>query len=288
MIIGDKREEVIDNIRFAAENGDFFKKVEINDPVLSSDEAKCITDRYLSVRKTVGFKLKSFVARCIADIGTALINKNTEIVGDVDTALLKSGVIITSNHFSPLENTVIRHFIRKKGLRRLNIVSQVTNFAMDGFIGFLMNYADTVPLSEDMHYIARNFMNVLAELMKQKEAVLIYPEQEMWFNYRKPRPLKKGAYRFAAKLGRPIVSCFVQTVDLPEMENPYFHKVQYRLHILGVIYPDSSKNDRENSEEMCEKDYALKKSAYERLYNKPLTYDFKPDDIAGWVGNKNE
>ena len=219
-------------------------------------------------------------------MGTALVNKNTEIVGEVEPDVIRNGAIITSNHFSPLENTVIRHFIKKMGLRRLNIVSQVGNFAMKGVIGFLMNYADTVPLSEDKRYLTRDFVDVLKELIQNKEAILIYPEQEMWFNYRKPRPLKRGAYHFAAKLSCPVISCFVEIINLEEKENPEFYKVKYRLHILGVIYPDTGKSVKENSEEMCEKDYQLKKEAYERIYGKPLSYDFEISDIAGWTPNE--
>ena len=282
MIIGENRQAVIKNIKSAADGRDFYKKVEINDPVITGDRAKEIINKYLSSRNTVGYKLRSYLARRIADAATMSINKNTKIIGDVDCSVLKNGAIITSNHFSPLDNTVIRYFVKKKGLNRLPIIAQVENFAMDGFIGFLMNYADTVPLSNDMRYLSRDFIDVLDEKVSNKEAVLIYPEQEMWFNYRKPRPPKRGAYYFAAKLNRPVISCFVEMVDLDEMETPEFHKVQYRLHILGVIYPDSNKKVKENSEEMCAKDYALKKAAYERIYAKPLTYDFEVSDIAGW------
>ena len=286
MIIEENRPAVIENIKSAAEKGDFYKKVELNDPVISEETAKAITDKYLSSRKSLGFKFKSSLARGIANVGTYLVNKNTEIVGEVEPDVIRNGVIITSNHFSPLENTVIRHFIKKMGLKRLNIVSQVVNFAMDGAIGFLMNYADTIPLSTDKRYLAKDFVDVLKELISKKEAILIYPEQEMWFNYRKPRPLKRGAYHFAAKLNCPVISCFVEIIDLDERENPEFRKVNYRLHILGVIYPDNNKSVKENSEEMCEKDYLLKKCAYERIYGRPLTYDFKISDIAGWTPNE--
>lgn len=286
MIIGENRPAVIENIKSAAENGDFYKKVELNDPVITEETAKAITDKYLSSLKSLGFKFKSSLARCIANVGTHLINKNTEIVGEIEKDVIKNGAIITSNHFSPLENTVIRHFIKKMGLKRLNIVSQVENFAMGGVIGFLMNYADTIPLSTDKRYLARDFVDVLKGLIDKKEAVLIYPEQEMWFNYRKPRPPKRGAYHFAAKLNCPVISCFVEIIDLEEKENPEFKKVKYRLHILGVIYPDSSKSIKENSKEMCEKDYSLKKCAYEKIYGKPLTYDFEKSDIAGWAPNE--
>ena len=283
MIIDIKnREAVIANIRQAIVDEDFYRKVEINDPVLTAQEEKEITDGFLQKRKTITYKFKSFITRTIANVGSDMMNRNTEIVGDVDAEVLKNGAIITSNHFSPLENTIIRYWVRKKGMHRLNIVSQVTNFAMKGIIGFLMNYADSIPLSVDMRYLTKDFISVIKELMDQKEVVLIYPEQEMWFQYRKPRPLKRGAYFFAAQLNRPIVSCFVEMIDLKKREDDRFSKVKYRLHILGVIYPDAQKGVKENSKTMCDADYELKKAAYEKAYHKKLDYAFQKSDIAGW------
>ncbi|MCQ2449649.1 MAG: 1-acyl-sn-glycerol-3-phosphate acyltransferase [Clostridia bacterium] len=286
MILGENRPAVIENIRQALRDEDYYRKVELGDPVLDAAQEKEITDRFLACRKKPIFRLKSFFARRIAGIGTRIINRNTEIVGEVDQKIFSQGVVITSNHFSPIENTIIRHYVKKQGAGRLHIVSQVTNFAMTGIIGFLMNYTDTVPLSKNMRYLTGDLIEVLREFLNKNHTVLIYPEQEMWFNYRKPRPLKRGAYYFAAKLNRPIVSCFVEILQLPEMEMPEFHKVSYRLHVLGVIEPDVQKTVKENSEEMCRKDYELKKAAYEQAYHKPLVYDFATEDIAGWEPNE--
>lgn len=283
MIIGEHRDAVIENIKRCAEAGDFHAKVEIDDPFITSDEENEITKSYLVNRKSVPYKFKSFFARVIANVGTEIINKDTEIVGDVDAKILKKGAIITSNHFSPMENTVIRHFVRKKGIKKLNIVSQVGNFAMNGVIGFLMKYADTVPISNNIRYLARDLVGVLREKLYAGEVVLIYPEQEMWFNYRKVRPFKCGAYHFSAKLRKPIVSCFVEIIDKDKLENDDFCEVRYRLHILGVLYPDEKKTLMENCEQLCKEDYELKKNAYERIYGKPLTYEFEQGDIAGWL-----
>lgn len=288
MIIGKNRKTVIENIRKAVADEDFYRKVEIDDPVLTRTQTKEITDNFLNVRKKAEFKAKTFFARTVANIGTQLLNKDTEICGSFDACALENGAIITSNHFGPLENTIIRYFVLKNGKKKLNIVSQVTNFAMTGAIGFLMNYADTVPLSDDFRYLTGDFLTVLEEKLKRHEPVLIYPEQEMWFNYRKPRPLKRGAYHFAAKLGVPIISCFVEMIDLTDKDTDEFYKVKYRLHILGTLYPDKSKTAKENSEELCAKDYQLKKAAYERAYKKKLTYNFENGDIAGLIGEPNE
>ncbi len=284
MIIGENREAVIENIRHAAETGDFYAKVELNDPVLTEEESGEIISDYLSARNTPKKRIKSAAARRVGNFLTTAVNRDTVIIGFEKLEGFEGGAIITSNHFSPVENTVIRHLVRKCGKKRLNVVSQVTNFAMEGPVGFLMNYADTIPIAESPRYLCREFTEVLRGLLENDEMVLIYPEQEMWFNYRKPRPPKRGAYHFAARLGAPVISCFVEMTDLPEMDNESFHKVRYTLHILDVLYPDPDKSVLENSTAMCERDYALKTEAYEKAYGRKLSYTFAPEDIAGWVG----
>ena len=104
----------------------------------------------------------------------------------------------------------------------------------------------------------------------------------VWFNYRKPRPPKNGAYFYSAKLNVPIISCFVEMVDMDEDDTEEFKKVKYVLHILDVLYPDLNKTPKENTEMLSQMDYNLKKECYEKVYGKELTYDFEPSDIAGW------
>ena len=291
MIIGGDRRPVIENIKEAEEAGDFYRKVELNDPVLTEDEARKITSGYISQRNTLSFKFKSFFARRIANFATWAVNRDTEIVGAEKLPDITRGAIITSNHFGPLENTVIRRMVQKNYSRvfkkRLYIVSQVTNFAMPGVIGYLMNYADTVPMSTDFRYLTGDFVNVLRDITDKNGVILIYPEQEMWFNYKKPRPSKRGAYHFAAKLGVPLISCFVEMIDTEKPEkDPDFLKVKYRLHILDTLYPDPSAPAKDESVRMCRLDYELKKEAYEVAYGKKLEYKFNESDIAGYVKAK--
>jgi 1-acyl-sn-glycerol-3-phosphate acyltransferase len=285
MIIGENREAVIKNIKANAENGNFHGKVEINDPVLTTEEKKEITDSFVERRRTFPFRAKTRIAVAFADYMTSKINKTTRIVGAEKIPSDIKGFIITSNHFSPLENTVVRYLTASLGRHDLNIIAQVTNFAMTGPIGFLMNYARTIPISTEPHYLARDFMALMREkLVERGEVVLLYPEQEMWFNYRKPRPPKDGAYFFAAKLGVPIVSCFVEIDDLDEDETPEFKKTKYVLHVLDVLTPDPSRSLKENTEWLGKEDYRLKKECYENVYGRELDYIFDKADIAGWKG----
>lgn len=283
MIIGENRRGVIENIKNFAETGQFHNKVELNDPELTAAQSRQITDAYLENRKHLSFKIKTALGVALAQAATKAINKNTQIKGLEKIPKDLGGVLITSNHFSPLENTVIRHLTNTLGRKKLGIISQTSNFAMTGMVGFLMNYADTIPISTDPRYLAKDFLSLLKErLVDKKQAILLYPEQEMWFHYRKPRPPKNGAYFYAAKLNVPILSCFVEIVDLDEDDTAEFKKVKYILHILDVLYPDGNKTARENTEMLSARDYALKKACYETVYGKELTYAFHPSDIAGW------
>ncbi len=282
MIVGTKRDLVIENIKKNACLGLFNDKVELDDPILTEEDEKEITDNYIYNRNTFSYKTKTVVATIMQNVATHMINKDTVILGIEKLPKDLKGAIITSNHFSPLENTVIKHMCNKIH-KKLSIISQTSNFKMKGLIGFLLNYANTIPINHDARYLAKGFYGVLKEkIVEKEEMVLLYPEQEMWFNYRKPRPPKKGAYFFASKLNVPIISCFVEMVDMDKDDTEEFKKVRYVLHILDVIYPNPNLDTKENSEYLASTDYEKKVKCYEEVYDKSLSYDFEKCDIAGW------
>lgn len=283
MIIGSSKKVVIENIKNAVENGEHHKKVEVGDPNLTSEQKEEIINRYLENRNKLLYKIKNMFARILINVAANIQNKETEIIGLENIKDIKTGAIITSNHFNPLDSTVIQTAMKKVGKKRLYIVGQEENLAMQGFIGFIMNYADLIPISNQISYMKKEFPELIQNRLKEKKYVLIYPEQEMWFNYRKPRELKPGAYYYAAKNNVPVISCFVEMQDIKEKDNEEFYKVKYRLHILPPIYPDANKTAKENSIIMMEKDYKQKQEAYEKAYNKKLDYEFNIEDIAGWI-----
>lgn len=282
MIIGKNKQAVIENIQRAVQEEQFQRKVEVDDPGLSAEEEQKILSRFPGRIQTAGYHLKNKTARGLVEAVTRGVNRNTEITGLEHLRQIHTGAIITSNHFNPLDNTAVRSALKKAGKNRLYIVSQAGNFAMKGVIGFVMNYADTIPLGKDQDYMTGAFPDLIRGILRSGQYVLIYPEQEMWFNYRKPRPLKRGAYYYAARFHVPVISCFVEQVEIKEKENDEFNKVRYVVHILEPIFPDLQKSVRENSMEMMNRDYEQKRLAYEKAYGRKLTYEFEPGDIAGW------
>ena len=282
MIIGKNKQAVIENIQRAVQEKQFHRKVEVDDPGLSVREEQRILRQFPHRVRTAAYRRKNWAARKLVDTVTRKVNKNTEFTGLEHLKNIRTGAVVTSNHFNPLDNTAIRSALRRTGKKRLYIVSQAGNFAMKGLIGFVMNYADTIPLGSDREYMSGAFEDTLKKLLRNGKYVLIYPEQEMWFNYRKPRPLKRGAYYYAARFCVPVISCFVEMVEIKEKESGEFNKVRYVVHILPPIFPDPQKSVRENSVNMMNKDYEQKRQAYEKAYGRKLTYDFEPGDIAGW------
>lgn len=284
MIIGGSKKEVINNIKKNIENNELNKKVEIGDPNLSEDEIqKYINDFYRNKKKLSYFFKNKIANKTVKKISKELY-PDIKINGleKLDLADLSNGAIITSNHFNPLDSYNIRKIVEEKLHKKLYIVVQDTNLAMPGFLGFLFNNIEVILLSKSPNYIIKKFVPELKKILSKGDFILIYPEEEMWFNYRLPRPCKRGAYQFAHELDVPVISCFVKMIDTDKTDNDEFNKVKYEVSINKVIYPEAGESVKSDSRKMAEVDYEARKKAYEDAYNKKLNYEFDISDIAGW------
>lgn len=285
LLVTPGRKEAIDNIRKAVSERRFNDKTEPFDPEWDPEALKTDILHYVRRRSSFSFKIKNFIARKIVDSWIRRYSNGVnEIVGMEKLKAVPGPAFVTSNHFNPFDNGFLRTMAKESGHGRLWAISQGTNFVMSGLNGFVLRNIDVIPLISEPSYMNGPFRELMASVLKENRYILIYPEQEMWFNYRKPRPGKRGAYLFAAEYGVPVIPCFVELRELPQLLTPDFHDVKCILHILDPIFPNPSKSARQNSFEMCEADYQAKKAAYESIYGRPLSYDFSPDDIAGWRG----
>ena len=115
-------------------------------------------------------------------------------------------------------------------------------------------------------------MNAVNQLLKDGNFVLVYPEQSMWWNYRKPKPLKKGAYIFSAKNNVPVLPCFITMKDSDIMGEDGFFVQEYTIHIGAPIYPDESLPYGKKIEKMMNDNFDVWKNIYETEYQIPLSY----------------
>lgn len=284
MIIGGSKKEVINNIKKNIENNELNKKVEIGDPNLSEDEIQKYINDFYKNKKKISYFIKNKIANKTVKKISKELYPDIKINGleKLDLVDLSKGAIITSNHFNPLDSYNIRKIVEEKLHKKLYIVVQDTNLAMPGFLGFLFNNIEVIPLSKSPNYIIKKFLPELKKVLAKGNIVLIYPEEEMWFNYRLPRPCKRGAYQFAHELDVPVISCFVKMIDTDIVDNDEFNKVKYEININKVIYPEANESIKSDSRKMAEVDYEARKKAYENAYNKKLKYEFDISDIAGW------
>ena len=116
------------------------------------------------------------------------------------------------------------------------------------------------------------FLNAMDVLLRRGEKVLVYAEQGMWWNYRKPRPMTNGAFNFAVKSKVPVIPFFITMEDSDLIGNDGFPIQEYTVHILEPIYPDPNKSDKENINFMNNKNYEMWKNVYEDFYKIPLEY----------------
>ncbi len=286
LLVPPGREQAIAAIRQAAAEGRFNDKTEPFDPVWEPQKLQDNILAYVNTLDSPLFKLKNRAARLIVDYWVRRYSECVNEIRGLDKlSSLKGPAFVTSNHFNPFDNGVHRTLARETGHGRLVAISQGTNFVMPGLNGFVLRNIDVIPLIPEPSYMSGPFRELMRKHLDLNHFVLIYPEQEMWFNYRKPRPEKRGAFLFAAQYNVPVIPTFVEMQDLLQLQTPRFKQVKLILHVLDPIFPDPAKSPRENSFAMCEADYQAKVACYERCYGKALTYDFTPWDIAGWTGD---
>ena len=103
---------------------------------------------------------------------------------------LKSGAVITCNHFNAFDSFAMqmtyeksRQFHRKF----YRIIREGNYTSFPGFFGFLMRNCNTLPLSSNSDTM-KKLLKAVDKILQRGDFILIYPEQSMWWNYRKPKP----------------------------------------------------------------------------------------------------
>ena len=227
------------------------------------------------LRKKPISKIKTLGARAMAAILQPLVRKDLQITveGEENLAGIDGAAIITSNHFSIFENIAVKEVAdRVKGKHRFYRVIKGLNFFQPGWVGFLMKNCDTLPLSKNLKTL-RLFEAALEQILAKGGLVLVYPEQAMWWNYRKPRPPKAGAYHYAAKFEVPIIPCFVTMEDTEVPDGYGFPKQTYTIHVMPPLYPDPQKTNRENERTMQAENYRLCLEKYREVYGVECKYE---------------
>ena len=281
------RVEILYKIEQYEKDGRFDEDVEADPPgrVLMPDEIEY-------VRKTKAEKLKTKFAFKMAHkfVDDLIVEKKLiikEIKGLENFSKMNSGAVITCNHFNAFDSFAIQlaYEAAQQPQRSFWRVIREGNYtSFPGFYGFLMRHCNTLPLSSNVDTM-KKFFSAIDELIENGDYVLFYPEQSMWWNYRKPKPLKRGAFLCAARSGAPVLPCFITMQDSDVTGEDGFYVQEYTIHISEPIYPKQGLTHRQQAEYMMKRNYELWKEIYETVYHIPLSYttETNKEQLKGFV-----
>ncbi len=271
------RAEALRKIEKLEREGRFDEDVEEDPPTRPIKEGE--VDFF---RKSLKARFKARYAYFIARrfLNKQIKEKNIiikDVIGVENLQKLDTGAVITCNHFNPFDSFAMQVAYERAGFnsnkkpRLYRVIREGNYTSFPGFYGFLMRHFHTLPLASSKS-VLREFSAATEQLLREGNFVLVYPEQSMWWNYRKPKPLKSGAFRFASRAKVPVVPCFIIQRDSNHIGNDGYPVQEYTIHVSAPIYPDPTLSDRENAERLMEENSRVWREIYEEEYGTPLRY----------------
>lgn len=181
--------------------------------------------------------------------------KNLKAVG-------KSGMVSIMNHFCYLDTLFVREAVGH--FRSFHTMGYKNN--KTGLGGHIVRHGGMLPFSPNFT-AARNLNAEIGRLLDAGKIVNFYPEQALWTNYQKPRPMKDGAFHYAIKHNVPVLPVFC---TFQKDKRGHMHKL--RINILPAIYADESLPRKEKLADMKLRAQKAWQSCYETAYGIPLDY----------------
>lgn len=266
---------ILDEIAKLEKEGRFDVDPEKDPPtiVLTPDNVDYLKEKSTSrIKRRVANKVgEKFLDEILRD--NKLIIK--EVNGIENLEKVQTGAMLTCNHFNPFDSFTVEKVFRmaeKNKDKRLYKVIREGNYTnFPGFYGFLFRNCDTLPLSSNKRTMV-NFIRAVDTILQRGDFILIYPEQSLWWNYKKPKPLKDGAYKMATRNNVPVIPIFITMQDSDIIGEDGFPVQEYIVNIKEPVYPDEKLSEKENTEIMKEKNYQIWKKVYEDFYKIPLKY----------------
>ena len=265
---------VLERIKEYEKKGYFDRDVE-NDPPTTPLKPGQVDYTLKKLSSKISSEIANRVAKNYFD---KLIKEGQLIIKEVRglenyLSVADKGAMITCNHFNAFDNyAVFKAIERSLGRKRLYKVIREGNYtSFPGLYGYFFRHCNTLPLGSNIA-VLRELMVAVDTLLKRGEKILIYPEQGMWWNYRKPRPMQEGAFALAVLNKTPIVPFFITMEDTDVMDGDGFPVQAFTVHILPAIYPDPSLPLPARKEKMRKENYEAWVQVYEEFYGIPLIY----------------
>lgn len=147
-------------------------------------------------------------------------------------ALKRQGAIVVSNHVHTLDALYLRQVSRTRGMYYL--AAPFNN--KKGLAGLTLRVGGILPIGRSLK-LARQLDQTITELLHHKCLVTVYAEESLWLGYTKIRPLKKGAFHYAAKNNSPVLPVVALFRPTNWWDKILHRKYKVTLQILPPIFP---------------------------------------------------
>ena len=270
------RLEVLEKIKALEKEGIFDVDVENDPPTLP------LMPEDIDYLHSGNFnKMKSKLIYTLAQKYVEILMRSKKLIlkqinGIENLNSVASGAVITCNHFGLHDCLIVEWLFRKSvhnGKKEMFEVIREGNYTnYPGIPGFMFRNCNTLPLSQIKKTMC-NFLKAVDVILQRGDFILIYPEQSMWWNYKKPRPLKNGAFKFASKNNIPVIPIFITMEDSDHIGRNGFFVQRYTVFIEKPIYPRADITKREQAVDMRDRNYECWKNIYEKFYKTTLEYE---------------
>jgi len=228
-----------------------------------------VDEKFPYIKKGVKHNFKKFIYLLGLKFHINKIAKylNFNVIGKKNLKGLKNtGAIITCNHISLFDSFAVRHAIETD---IMFLAAEFNNWQSK--MGDISRHTGYLPVTNKYSCIKKLNQAIEYYLLKKHKKILIFPEQSMWRNYKKPRPMKNGAFHYAANFNVPIIPVFI-TFRNSGKKNQGGEILYYTINILKPIYPKNELNKQENVKYLRITNFNQNKDCYETAYGIKLQY----------------
>lgn len=169
--------------------------------------------------------------------------------------------IVTCNHVDMFDCLVATKCLRP---HKVKITAAPFN-NQKGFLGEMMRAGDMIPFSEDFEG-KKNFNKAIDSFIKKNNYIIFYPEASLWWHFKKPRPLKNGAYHYAYKYQIPVIPLMITFTKRDKIDKEGFNVDKFHIFVLDPIYPQEGLSKQENINYLRDEDMKQRIAKYEEFY----------------------
>ena len=205
-------------------------------------EQKKIDKDYVYVHKSIFYRFIAFVlyhlvAQPLVFIACKLKRRVRVKNPQVLKKLKKTGFFLYGNHTSKFDAVTPQSCVSTK--KRVYIVANPDATSIPG-IRTLVNMFGCIPLPSDPAS-GNKYLEAITYRIKQKKAIVIYPEAHIWPFFTGIRPFGDASFRYPAELNTPVVAMVTTYRKSGSKRKPFID-----ITLSEPIYPQHEFSLKEN------------------------------------------